>query len=51
VDETSKVPEAQGAFIKEHAIASGMEPDVMALVTITKFSRIPNSHPQNHAIV
>jgi hypothetical protein len=38
-------------FLKEAALASGMETDVPALLTITKFSRIINSHPQNHAIV
>jgi hypothetical protein len=38
-------------YSKEAALASGMETDVPALLTITKFSRIINSHPQNHAIV
>jgi hypothetical protein len=36
---------------KEAALASGMETDVPALLTITKSSSTPNSHPQNHAIV
>jgi hypothetical protein len=48
---SKKIPEAQDAFLKEADLASGMETDVPALLTITKFSRMPNSYPQNLAIV
>jgi hypothetical protein len=48
---SKKIPEAQHAFMNGAVLASGMETDVLALLTITKFSRIPNSHPQDHAIV
>jgi hypothetical protein len=48
---SKKKPEVQDVIMKEHAFVSGMETNVPALLTITKFSRIINSLPQNHAIV
>jgi hypothetical protein len=45
------MPEAQGEFMNEAALASGMETDVLPFLTITKFSRITSSHPQNLAIL
>jgi hypothetical protein len=51
LEESKKIPEAQDDYMEEHAFVSGMETNVPALLTITKFSRIINSLPQNHAIV
>jgi hypothetical protein len=48
---SKKIPVAQGEFMNEAALASGMETDVLEAVCITSISLLSSSPPQNYPIV
>jgi hypothetical protein len=48
---SKKIPEAQGEFMNEAALASEMETDVLVTVCINSLSLLSSSPPQNYPIV
>jgi hypothetical protein len=48
---SKKIPEAPDAFLKEAALASGMETNLVVADCIPHLSCISNIHPQDQIII